>query len=325
MRMIGRLFVFLLALISSVLFVVLTVSAVLFPSIIQEDEIYDEHCINMPPHHYIHPVFLASGPPIQSEPRPVYEAHRVSSSAKLNCNLQNKTLIIINSHLNHTAFRDMQREVFRSEWLNENNAVMYFVVASNDTIDIENEKNRYGDIIQVDITEDYHNITYKSIFWIKEIAKCEHGPKLFIKLDDDVHIDIVGFQLLIKRYRTMDDFIACRVISSGPVVRNDTSKWYLSKEEYKFSTLGTYCQGMVYFVSGNLMPILNKNIDKNQYLWMDDWYVTRSLVGDYKISYYSLDQHSISPNTINELSQSLIMIQRRKWRTIFAHFRPPQK
>ncbi|EGT40563.1 hypothetical protein CAEBREN_25093 [Caenorhabditis brenneri] len=328
MRMIGRLFLFLLVLISSVLFVVLTVSTVLFPGIIKEDEIYDEHCLNMPPHHYIHPVFLASGPPIQSEPKPKYEASPVKSSAKIDCNLQNKTLIIVNSHVNHTAYRKMQREFFRPEWLDENNAVLYFIVGTGseaDTADIEEENKKHNDVLQVDISEHYHNITYKAIYWIKEIAKCKHGPKLFVKLDDDVHIDMIGMQFLVKRYRTMDDFMACRVISSGPVIRNDTSKWYLSKEEYKFNTLGTYCQGMVYFVSGNLMPVLHENIEKSQYLWMDDWYVTRSLVGDYKISYYSLEQHSLSPNTVHEMKQNLVGIRSRKWRTIFVHFRPPQK
>ncbi|KAF1749329.1 hypothetical protein GCK72_025796 [Caenorhabditis remanei] len=210
-------------------------------------------------------------------------------------------------------------------YIHPNNAVLYFIVGSEQSTDIENEMKQHGDIIQVDTTEHYHNITYKAIFWVKEIANCEHGPKLFLKLDDDVHIDMIGLQFLIKRYRTIDDFIACRVISSGPVVRNDSSKWYLSKDEYKFNTLGTYCQGMVYFVSGNLLPVLNRNIETSQFLWMDDWYVTRSLVGDYKISYYSLEQHSLSPNTVLELKASLHGIRHRKWRTIFVHFRPPQK
>ncbi|CAO4387493.1 unnamed protein product [Caenorhabditis nigoni] len=325
MRIIGRLFLFLLLLIFCVVFIVFSVSTILFPSIIQEDEIHDENCLNMPPHHYIHPVFLASGPPIQSLPRPLHNPKRVSTSAKLDCNLQNKTLIIINSHVNHTGYRKMQREFFRSEWLNENNALLYFVVATEEAVNIEAEMKKYRDIMQVDTNEDYHNITYKAMFWIKEVAQCKHGPKLLLKIDDDVHIDMIGLQFLIKRYRTIDDFIACRVISSGQVVRNSTSKWYLSKDEYKFNTLGTYCQGMVYFISGNLMPILYKNIEKSQFLWMDDWYVTRSLVGDYRISYYSLEQHTLSPNAVHELKAHLNSIRQRKWRTIFVHFRPPEK
>lgn len=325
MRILGRLFLFLLLLASFVLFIVSSVSSFLFPSIVQEDEIHDERCLNMPPHHYIHPVFLASGPPIQSHPRPLYDPQRVLTSAKLDCNLQNKTLIIINSHVNHTAYRNMQREFFRSEWLHENDAVLYFVVASEESVNIEDEMQKYGDIMQVNTNEHYHNITYKAMFWIKEIGNCKSSPKLLLKLDDDVHIDMIGLQYLIKRYRSIDDFIACRVISSGVVVRNDTSKWYLSRDEYKFPTLGTYCQGMVYFVSGNLLPVLYKNIDNSQFLWMDDWYVTRSLVGDYKISYYSLEQHSLSPNTVHELQASLDGIKKRKWRTVFVHFRPPEK
>lgn len=43
----------------------------------------------------------------------------------------------------------------------QNNAVMYFIVGTDIDVDIDDEIKTYEDIIQVDINENYHNITYK--------------------------------------------------------------------------------------------------------------------------------------------------------------------
>ncbi|CAI2355756.1 unnamed protein product [Caenorhabditis sp. 36 PRJEB53466] len=324
MKIIGRLFVFLIltVLLFTLIFVTSTSDWI---SELFEDEDKDEHCVNLPPHNYVHPVFLASGPPIQKEPRPSYHPNRTEKSAELHCDFKNKTVIIVHSHVNHTKLRAYQRSTFTRKWLDRNNAIMYFVVASEDSSNIDDEMEKFGDVLQVDAVENYHNITYKAIYWIRELAKCEHGPKIIVKIDDDVHTDLIGLQFLMKRYYTLDDFIACRVLPNGQVVRNPASKWYLSKDEYKFNNLGTYCQGMAYLISGNLLPIIHGNIEKSQILWMDDWYVTRSLIRDYKISYYSLDQHIMSPNSESELKDGLKNVRKQRYRTIFAHFRPPQK
>lgn len=38
---------------------------------------------------------------------------------------------------------------------------MYFIVGTDIDVDIDDEIKTYEDIIQVDINENYHNITYK--------------------------------------------------------------------------------------------------------------------------------------------------------------------
>ncbi|CAI5454437.1 unnamed protein product [Caenorhabditis angaria] len=282
-------------------------------------------CLNLPPNQHVHPVFLAQGPKLEKYPQPIYLPNKTNQSISINCKyLRQKTVIVIHSDINDTNWRDYQRSLVSKDWLNYNNAILYFVVGSRTNITISSENQKYGDILQSDIDETYHNISYKAIFWIKEFSKCEETPNLIIKLDDDVHVDLIGLTFLIQRYSKQDDFIACRVFPHGTVVRNPLSKWYLSKKEYKYNDLGTYCQGMAYLFSGNLLKTFSSNIAKRQILWMDDWYVTRSLVGDQKISYYSLDQHMLSTNSENELKQRLLNLKHKKFRTIFAHFRPSQ-
>uniref|UniRef100_A0A8R1I0S5 Hexosyltransferase n=1 Tax=Caenorhabditis japonica TaxID=281687 RepID=A0A8R1I0S5_CAEJA len=58
---------------------------------------------------------------------------------------------------------------------------------------------------------------------------------------------------------------------------------------------------------------------------MDEWYVTRSLIGDHKISYYSLDIHVMSTDSLEDFSTENQDLDYKKYRTIFGHFKPRQK
>lgn len=40
---------------------------------------------------------------------------------------------------------------------------MYFVVGREPESDIDDEMEKFGDVLQVDIVENYHNITYKVV------------------------------------------------------------------------------------------------------------------------------------------------------------------
>lgn len=92
---------------------------------------------------------------------------------------------------------------------------------------------------------------------------------------------------------------------------------------------------MAYIISWNLLPKMQNNISKVQYLWviflkffflyikMDDWYVTNALLNGTQTVYFDISPHFISTNTIFEI-ENLLKIK-RNYSPIFAHFRPNSK
>uniref|UniRef100_A0A1I7W6V1 Hexosyltransferase n=1 Tax=Heterorhabditis bacteriophora TaxID=37862 RepID=A0A1I7W6V1_HETBA len=135
--------------------------------------------------------------------------------------------------------------------------------------------------------------------WIRLVASCKQPPKLVIKIDDDVAIDKLGVEYLIQRY--------------------------LSRNEYSLNDLGTYCQGMAYLFSGDQINTMSENIDKIQFLWMDDWYVTRGLLNGTNTTIFNIGEHYFATNSESELK---VALDRRKknntYRSIFGHFRPAE-
>ncbi|KAK6019207.1 N-acetyllactosaminide 3-alpha-galactosyltransferase [Ostertagia ostertagi] len=96
---------------------------------------------------------------------------------------------------------------------------------------------------------------------------------------------------------------------------------------WHISDLGTYCQGMAYVFSGDQLRHMRENIPRVQFLWMDDWYVTRALLSGSNTTLLDLSDHYCSTNSDEELlvwmtrKQSLRIPQR----TIFGHFRPAEE
>ncbi|KAH7680260.1 Protein F48F7.3 [Aphelenchoides avenae] len=145
-------------------------------------------------------------------------------------------------------------------------------------------------------------------------------------MDDDVHVDVDGVLRLIDDFRRHKNVVLCRVFEHGSVVRNAASKWHLSPDEYAHSTLGTYCQGMAYAFSADLLSAMYRKLKRVQYLWMDDWYVTNGLLNGSKALYIDINKHFLSTNTEDELDVMLNNdSQAASKRVLFAHFRPAEK
>lgn len=82
-----------------------------------------------------------------------------------------------------------------AKWKMEHNVVVKFIIgkssALNNTMEIEAEKKRFGDIIEVDVEERYENLTPKmaKLFeWAH--YQTEFQFKVLIKVDDDMWVDL---------------------------------------------------------------------------------------------------------------------------------------
>ncbi|CAD5234181.1 unnamed protein product [Bursaphelenchus xylophilus] len=220
------------------------------------------------------------------------------------------------------------REFIRNEYFQETkkaDIIPIFVILranlSQTSQMVREEYQKFNDIIIVEnVVDSYHSISYKVRAWITYLNKY-HKPLYVIKTDDDIMIDWRNTINLLNKLKKHRNMMLCRVYTNGQVVRNNRSKWYLSKEEYKSNSLGTYCQGMAMAFSGNLIESMAGNINKVQYLWMDDWYLSRALLNTTKTLYIDIGSHYLSTNSMTELKHFF----RTPRNILFAHFRGPRR
>ena len=67
---------------------------------------------------------------------------------------------------------------------------------------MERESLRYGDLVQANYVDAYHNMSYKNIFgklWVSEF--CEQA-NFVVKADDDIYIDLYAVHTITRPFLT---------------------------------------------------------------------------------------------------------------------------
>ncbi|XP_071489699.1 beta-1,3-galactosyltransferase 1-like [Diadema antillarum] len=120
---------------------------------------------------------------------------------------------------------------------------------------IDDEAYRYGDIVQEDFTDSYHNLTRKTVAAFKWASKfCRHA-NFVMKLDDDVMLHQKRLLGMLLDQPALN-FSTGDVMIDIPVVRNASSsegKWYLSEEYYPNQNYPPYLVGACYVLSSDLV------------------------------------------------------------------------
>nr|XP_022313823.1 beta-1,3-galactosyltransferase 5-like [Crassostrea virginica]XP_022313824.1 beta-1,3-galactosyltransferase 5-like [Crassostrea virginica] len=187
----------------------------------------------------------------------------------------------------HTSVRNFwRRKEMRRTWLNSShysprNLKVIFLVGTVDDKTVQeqlkNESNLYQDIIQGDFVDSYKNLTNKGVMGYRWITENCMNAEIVIKIDDDSFINFFkffeNFSFLTKRNK----FIFCNKINpnSMPIIRKNSSKWYVSDLFYRGRNLypHTYCSGFVVFISTDLIPALYQAVFTAPFFWVDDFYL----------------------------------------------------
>ena len=122
---------------------------------------------------------------------------------------------------------------------------------------IRHESKLYGDIVQNNFTDAYFNLTTKTIMGFRWVSTYCSNAKYTLKVDDDVVVNINRLLKFLNDISTNDNFqtnkIMCRFYEHGAaVMRNKTSKFYLSKEEHPQDFFVPYCDGPSYMLTTDL-------------------------------------------------------------------------
>jgi hypothetical protein len=101
---------------------------------------------------------------------------------------------------------------------------------------------KYKDIIQFSFLDTYRNNIYKTMMSYKWIVKhCSSSRFVFLS-DDDFYVNIQNILQFSYRSITNNTMYGHEQCYKQPV-RNQTSKWYISEEQYPFDMFPTFLSG----------------------------------------------------------------------------------
>lgn len=225
---------------------------------------------------------------------------------KLKCDTQTpiKLVLIIKSAIDHVD----RRAAIRESWGHENRfsdvtikrLFILGVDEENQSSDlIQNEQNKYGDIIQANFLDTYYNNTIKTMVGFSWAAQhCPNG-QFYVFSDDDMFVSIKNILKFIRNpteypeyqeksnnsavsnfinkglnYELPENvlFLSGFVHQSAPH-RHQCSKWYVSLKEYPYDFWPPYPSAGSYIVSREALKLMHYASFFTQHFRFDDIYL----------------------------------------------------
>ncbi|XP_059139234.1 beta-1,3-galactosyltransferase 1-like [Physella acuta] len=129
------------------------------------------------------------------------------------------------------------------------------------------ESAKYGDILQEDYLDCYHNLSLKSVSIIKYVSTYCSMAKYILKADEDMYIN---FNCLIDTFVMGTKYVKPK----PPPIRSTKSKWYISKADYPKSRYPDYVSGGAYVMSTQASWLLFEASLRLPLFRWEDVYVT---------------------------------------------------
>ena len=149
------------------------------------------------------------------------------------------------------AYNFDHRRIIRNTWANHTlfpttKAVFIVGDAKNTTINrlLVEEFKLYGDIVQEDFIDTYTNLTIKTIAAMKWGSLFCNGAKFMLKIDDDLIVNSHALMPFVESYdKPLRKTILCLINHKSLVIRDPTSKFYVTKKMFNEEFYQTYCNG----------------------------------------------------------------------------------
>lgn len=120
---------------------------------------------------------------------------------------------------------------------------------------IEEEADRYGDMLRGNYLDSYRNLTLKVLHGLN-FASQSCRPKYVLKTDDDCFVNVPLILHFLKRHNTVSETLYVgKIVNSDRrnVIRNSQNKWYVSPQLYPKEFYPPYPSGHGYIISGHLL------------------------------------------------------------------------
>ncbi|XP_045596377.2 beta-1,3-galactosyltransferase 5-like [Procambarus clarkii] len=163
---------------------------------------------------------------------------------------------------------------------------------------LQEESDKYRDIIQFDFLETRKNLTIKSlaaIHWFK--AFCSNATWV-LKCDVDAYVNFWALLEVLKPVDDTNDAVCARSVSSFVCreVTNDgcLPHYVVDPKDYSHNTYPPYCQGYAYILHRRLVDrLLQKDQQRTSPpFWLEDVYVTGLLPRDLQARWLNVRRRS---------------------------------
>ncbi|KAL0859322.1 hypothetical protein ABMA27_011123 [Loxostege sticticalis] len=152
---------------------------------------------------------------------------------------------------------------------------------------IDEEVERYGDVIQEGFIDSYNNLTLKSIMMLKWITNnCNESVRYILKTDDDMYINVPKLIYNLKnRSKEFDAKVAAGakdqeylligdLICGARPVLDSSNKWYSPRYMYGGRVYPRYLSGTGYALSARAAGALYSAALRTNYFHLEDIYIT---------------------------------------------------
>ena len=143
------------------------------------------------------------------------------------------------------------RSAIRQTWANiselPRNVKVVFIIGQADNatqqFKIQEESNKYGDIVQESFVDTYQNLTIKSLMLLKWFEQNCHQTQYVMKTDDDMYINLPKLYDLVKTNQNPFLLMGSLICNAVPK-RESRHKWYVPYHVFPESHYPNYLSGI---------------------------------------------------------------------------------
>ncbi|XP_021356270.1 UDP-GalNAc:beta-1,3-N-acetylgalactosaminyltransferase 1-like [Mizuhopecten yessoensis] len=163
-----------------------------------------------------------------------------------------KTAILVISKASNTV----QQETVRQTWghprmQSKYNFCLFFLLGKENNVDVNKISSANGDILQVNVTENYYSLTNKVMEGFNWVTHFCYEARFFFKTDDDVFFDLEFLKEIEKDNTYLSDDVLLGTCKRRTPVSRVVSKYHATYDEYPFEFYPPYCGGPGYFMTLN--------------------------------------------------------------------------
>ncbi|XP_053670227.1 beta-1,3-galactosyltransferase 5 [Anopheles nili] len=192
-------------------------------------------------------------------------------------------VILVTSYVGHDEIRSAHRQAISQQKLLSMGLLRIFSLASIPSTEqfirqanIEAEQRLHGDLIQGNFDEAYRNLTYKHLMSLQWATHSCRGAKYLIKMDDDIVFDPFYIQNYLSDLNQPDErhLLAGYIFRNKKVIRLQSNKWYVSRNEYQPEVYPPYLSGWLYITNQRTARALLAESQSAGFFWIDDTFIT---------------------------------------------------
>ncbi|XP_072937738.1 uncharacterized protein [Epargyreus clarus] len=151
---------------------------------------------------------------------------------------------------------------------------------------IDEEVEKYGDVIQEGFVDSYNNLTLKSIMMLKWVTNnCNESVRYILKTDDDMYVNVPNLVSNLRNRSRVHDagprgplrpehLLIGDLICGARPVQDATNKWYSPRYMYGGRVYPRYLSGTGYALSADTAKALYAAALTTNYFHLEDIYIT---------------------------------------------------